>query len=46
MSWCCRKRSGVGPSLEEQLREKLRGVELCYPGTNYVCLLDLDGNFL
>ncbi|CAM9296233.1 unnamed protein product [Laminaria digitata] len=46
MSWCCRKRSGMGPTLEDQLREKLSGVELCYPGTYYACLLDLEGNFL
>eukprot|EP00752_Nemacystus_decipiens_P003744 g3449.t1 len=46
MSWCCRKRSGMGPTLQDQLREKLSGIDMCYPGTNYACLLDLEGKFL
>lgn len=36
----------MGPSLQDQLREKLSGVELCYPGTYYACLLDVEGKFL
>ncbi|CAM9902419.1 unnamed protein product [Discosporangium mesarthrocarpum] len=46
MAWCCRKSSGMGPTLQDQLRDKLSGVELCYPGTHFACLLDIHGQYL
>ncbi|CAM9500979.1 unnamed protein product [Phaeothamnion confervicola] len=44
--WCCRKSSGMGPTLQDQLREKLRAIEYCYPKTHYACVLNHQGAFL
>ena len=36
----------MGPTLQDQLREKLSGIDMCYPGTSYVCICDEEGKFL
>eukprot|EP00612_Vaucheria_litorea_P002320 CAMPEP_0171453818 /NCGR_PEP_ID=MMETSP0945-20130129/1369_1 /TAXON_ID=109269 /ORGANISM="Vaucheria litorea, Strain CCMP2940" /LENGTH=176 /DNA_ID=CAMNT_0011978751 /DNA_START=31 /DNA_END=561 /DNA_ORIENTATION=+ len=45
-SWCCRENTGMGPSLIDEIDEKLVDITKYYPGTNYACLLDSNGRLI